>query len=277
MRRQQQLIAKIRQPINGDFRIAMLSMKGGVGKTTTTIGLGSALASTRGDRVIAVDANPDRGTLADRVPNRVNATVRDLLNLPSVRHYADVSALTSTSPSRLEVLSSEQDPAAATAFDERDYRRTMDYLQRYYNIILTDCGTGITHSVMSGVLDLAHAIVLVTTPAMDTARSASATLDWLHAHGYGRLAQDAYVVLSSSQPDVAPNVEVNAITAHFAARCRSIHVVPFDRHLAEGAHVNFDGLKAPTRQAYLKLAGAISDQFGMVRSDPSFENRRTEV
>ena len=58
----------------------MLSLKGGVGKTTATVGLGATLASMRGDRVIAVDANPDRGTLSDKVRLETAATVRDLLN-----------------------------------------------------------------------------------------------------------------------------------------------------------------------------------------------------
>jgi hypothetical protein len=67
-------------------------------------------------------------------------------------------------------------PSEQEVFGETDYRRTMDILQ-YYNIILTDCGTEIMHSAMSGVFDLAHTIVLVTSPAIDAARSASATLD----------------------------------------------------------------------------------------------------
>lgn len=275
-RRRQQLIDQIRRPINGDFRIAMLSMKGGVGKTTTTVGLGSALAAVRGDRVIAVDANPDRGTLADRIPGRTSANVRDLLNMGPIDHYAAVSNLTSTSPSRLEVLASEQDPAAATAYDEADYRRTIDTLQRYYNIILTDCGTGIMHSVMGGVLDLAHAIVLVTTPAMDAARSASATLDWLNSHGYGRLVREAHVVLSSSRPQTG-QVKVDKIVDHFAARCDSIHMIPFDQHLAEGAAIDFTHLRAPTQQAFLELAANVSNSFGMVRRHPEIRYRRMEV
>ncbi|MDF2823455.1 MAG: secretion protein EspI, partial [Mycobacterium sp.] len=54
-REQQALLHTIRQPLAGDVRIAVLSIKGGVGKTTTTIGLGSAFAMVRADRVIAVD------------------------------------------------------------------------------------------------------------------------------------------------------------------------------------------------------------------------------
>ena len=63
---QQQLFDAIRAPLRGDYRIAVMSLKGGVGKTTTTVALGGVFAQTRGDRVIAIDANPDLGTLAQR-------------------------------------------------------------------------------------------------------------------------------------------------------------------------------------------------------------------
>ncbi|WP_394326812.1 ParA family protein, partial [Mycobacteroides abscessus] len=35
------LTARVNQPVRGDYSIAVLSLKGGVGKTTTTVGLGS--------------------------------------------------------------------------------------------------------------------------------------------------------------------------------------------------------------------------------------------
>ena len=74
----------IRTPLRGDYRIAVMSLKGGVGKTTTTVALGSVLAEERGDRVIAIDANPDFGTLAQRVAADAAgaATIRDLLSAP---------------------------------------------------------------------------------------------------------------------------------------------------------------------------------------------------
>ena len=104
-RDQQSLLAQIRQPLGSDFRIAVLSIKGGVGKTTTTIGLGSAFAMVRSDRVVAVDANPDRGTLAERISDSsTSSTVRDLLLDDDVSRYADVRRHTRMAPSRLEVL-----------------------------------------------------------------------------------------------------------------------------------------------------------------------------
>ena len=190
------------QPVRGDYRIAVLSLKGGVGKTTTTVGLGATFASVRGDRVIAVDANPDLGTLVHRAPRQTRSTVRTLLDDPDIRRYSDVRAHTSQAPSRLEVLASEQDPAVSEAFSESDYRDAMDILRSYYNIILTDCGTGLLHSAMAGVLDLADTLVLVTSPAIDGARSASATLDWLEHHGHGDLAARTVVVVNASRPGV---------------------------------------------------------------------------
>ena len=73
--------------------------------------LGLVLAEHRGDRVIALDANPDAGTLADRLTGDTSVTVRHMLeNLESAYSLADVARYTSLA-GRLQVLASEQDPA----------------------------------------------------------------------------------------------------------------------------------------------------------------------
>ena len=259
--RHDDLVERIRQPISGDYRVAVLSLKGGVGKTTTTVGLGSTFASLRGDCVVAVDANPDFGTLAQRIPQQTDATVRDLLAAaPTIRRYSDVRAHTSQAPSRLEVLAGERDPAVSEAFSEDDYRAVVGILQVFYNIILTDCGTGIMHSAMRGVLDLAHALVLVGSPALDGARSAAATLDWLQAHGYDDLVERTVVVVSAPRPGTSA-IDMTALTRHFLARCRALHVVPFDEHLAEGGDIDLERLRPATRRAFVELAAIVADDF----------------
>ncbi|MBM7369353.1 MinD/ParA family protein [Gordonia hydrophobica] len=267
----QQLLDRLRRPVRGDYRVAVLSLKGGVGKTTTTIGLGSTFASLRGDRVIAVDANPDLGTLAQRVPQQTASTVRDLLADDAVHRYSDVRAHTSQAPSRLEVLASERDPAAAEAFSETEYRGVLDVLQRFYNIILTDCGTGMSHSSMRGVLDTADALVLVSSPALDGARSAGATLDWLTGHGYGHLIGGAVVVLSSARPG-SSTIDVDQLSQHFLTRCRAVHTIGFDDHLAEGAEIDLELLGKHTRRSFVEIAATIADEFG---GPPRRERART--
>jgi len=259
--RRRDLINRIRTPVaGGHHRVAVLSLKGGVGKTTTAVGLGATLAAFRGDRVIAVDANPDRGTLSDKVRLETAATIRDLLNeLAQVRRYPDMRAFTSQTPSRLEVLASDRDPAVSVAFGADDYCDAARVLEQFYSICLTDCGTGLLHSAMSGVLRLADQIVLVSSPSVDGARSASATLDWLEAHRYGGLVRNGVVVLSAIRHKSKSTVDLDRLEHHFAARCRAVVRVPHDPHLEEGAEIELELLSQETADAYLALAAIVGD------------------
>jgi MinD-like ATPase involved in chromosome partitioning or flagellar assembly len=258
--RLQELVARIRQPVRGDYRIAVLSLKGGVGKTTTTMGIGSIFASIRGDRVIAVDANPDFGTLSQRVPLQTRSTVRDLLLDQSIGSYSDVRRHTSQGTSRLEVLASERDPAASESFNEDEYRQVARVLQRFYNIILTDCGTGLMHSAMAGVLALAHSLVLISSSAIDGARSAAATLDWLSLHGHDHLVRNAVVVINLPRPG-SPNVGIQQLREYFLSRCRAVHIIPYDAHLSEGAEIELARLGKNTKRALVELAATVADDF----------------
>ena len=262
--RRRDLIARVRAPVvGGHHRVAVLSLKGGVGKTTVTVGLGATLASLRGDRVIAVDANPDRGTLSDKVRLETSATIRDLLDERAmIGRYTDVRAFTSQSSSRLEILASDRDPGVSVAFSADDYRAVAGVLEHYYSICITDCGTGLLHSAMAGILELADQVVLVSSPSVDGARSASATFDWLEAHNYGDLVHGGVVVLSSVRRKSKSTVDLDRLEQHFAARCRGVVRIPYDPHLEEGAEVELDLLNDETSDAYLTLAALVADAFG---------------
>lgn len=254
------LLENIRRPLRGDYRIAVMSLKGGVGKTTTTVALGGVFSSIRHDRVIAIDANPDLGTLAQRVAAPGPATIRDLLEAEDTSRYAAIRQFTTQAQSRLEVIGSERDPAVSESFSDDDYRHAIDILQHHYNVMLTDCGTGLMHSAMSGVLELANSLVLVTSPALDGAQSAAATLDWLNLHGYEQLAANSIVVVSAAHPGNA-TIDMDQLLAHFRSRTRAVHVIPFDRHLSEGAVVDLDRIGKDAMQAYLELAATVAEDF----------------
>ena len=261
--RNRDLDQRIRQHIAGDYRVAVLSLKGGVGKTTTTFGLGATFADMRGDRVIAIDANPDFGTLGQRIAtnaaNPASPTVRDLLSAADTARYPQVRAFTSQDTSRLEILASEQDPTTAQAFNASDYTRAMRILRHHYNLILTDCGTGLMHSAMGGVLEMANCLVLVTTPSLDGANSAWATLDWLAAHGHSELVTQTVVVVNHLRHrDELSDDQVHEV---FGQRCRAVVPVPFDPHLARGAEIDLARMKPATQAAYKQLAAYVADDF----------------
>ncbi len=262
--RHDSLVAQVQRPLRGCYRIAVLSQKGGVGKTTITATLGATFATTRGDRVIAVDANPDRGTLSQKVELESPATVRHLLrDAEGIAAYSDVRRYTSQGSSRLEVLASESDPAVSEAFSSGDYARTLEVLERFYSLVLTDCGTGMLHSAMSAVIDKADVLMVISSGSVDGARSASATLDWLEAHGHEDLVRNSVAVINGVRPRSGrgTKVDLTKVIDHFARRCRSVCQVPFDPHLEDGAEISLDRLRPETRESLIELAAVVAEGF----------------
>jgi MinD-like ATPase involved in chromosome partitioning or flagellar assembly len=223
----QQWRARIRRPLRGVHRIAVVSVKGGVGKTTVAACLGLALAENRGDRVVV-----------------------------QVARHLGLAA-------RLHVLAGDQDPRISEALERAEHERLSGVLARFHDVVLTDCGTGLVHPVVRAALDLADGLVVVGAPAVDGASRASATLDWLDAHGYGPLAADAVVALAADR--TSAEVDRERIRAHFAARARAVVEIPHDPHLATGAVIDPDRLQPATRDAFLLLAALVADRFGALR------------
>ena len=255
------LLAQVNRPLQGCYRIALLSLKGGVGKTTITATLGATFASIRGDRVVAVDANPDRGTLSQKVPLETPATVRHLLrDAEGIERYSDVRSYTSQGPSRLEVLASESDPAVSEAFSSDDYASVLEVLERFYSLVLTDCGTGLMHSAMSSVLAKADVLIVISSGSVDGARSASATLDWLDAHGHEDMVRNSVAVINAVRPR-SGKVDMHKVVDHFSRRCRAVRLVPFDPHLEEGAEISLESLRRETREALVELAAVVAEGF----------------
>ncbi|WP_063757254.1 SCO5717 family growth-regulating ATPase [Streptomyces sp. NRRL S-378] len=251
----------IRTPVMSCYRIAVISLKGGVGKTTTTTALGATLATERQDKILAIDANPDAGTLGRRVRRETGATIRDLVQaIPYLNSYMDIRRFTSQAPSGLEIIANDVDPAVSTTFNDEDYRRVIETLGRQYPIILTDSGTGLLYSAMRGVLDLADQLIIISTPSVDGASSASTTLDWLSAHGYADLVSRSITVISGVR-ETAKMIKTEDIVQHFETRCRGVVVVPFDEHLAAGAEVDLDMMRPKTREAYFNLSALVAEDF----------------
>lgn len=258
VRAHQAMDERIRKQFEGGARfVPILTRKGGVGKTTVTALLGMAMADAREDRIIAVDANPDRGTLSERVSKQTRSTVRDVVTkAASIGGFTDFSALVSRDETRLDILASDTDPLLSEAFDENDYNVVADLAARFYSIVLTDCGTGIVHSVMRATLQRADSIVIVSGGSVDEARLASETLTWLEANGYGELVRNAIVALNTATQGTNL-VKLEEIESHFRSRVREIVRIPYDPQLAAGSVVSFKDLKPITRLAARTLAALV--------------------
>lgn len=267
-RERKALSARIAQPFDQGARyVPVLTRKGGVGKTTVTTLLGMALAEVRDDRVIAIDANPDRGTLAERVPKSTAATVRDVVKLVAgIKGFTDFAELVSKDATRLHVLASDTDPLLSEAFDEDDYNVVADQAARFYSVILTDCGTGVVHSVMKPTLNRANGLVIVSGGSIDEARLASETLTWLEANGWGDLVKNAVIALNTATQGTNV-VKVDEIEDHFLSRVRDVVRIPYDPMLAAGSVIDWNKLSPLTRESARELAALVVEGIASPRED----------
>lgn len=268
VRARKDLDHRIQKQFEGGTRfVPILTRKGGVGKTTVTTLLGMALASAREDRIIAIDANPDRGTLSERVSKQTRSTVRDVVHKAhTIGGFTDFSALVSRDETRLDILASDTDPMLSEAFDEDDYNVVADLAARFYSIVLTDCGTGIVHSVMRATLQRADSLVIVSGGSVDEARLASETLTWLEANGYGDLVRNSIVALNTATQGTNL-VKLDELESHFRSRVRQIVRMPYDPHLAAGSVVSWKDLKPLTRESARSLAALVVEGLPANRGD----------
>jgi MinD-like ATPase involved in chromosome partitioning or flagellar assembly len=144
--------------------IAVMSPKGGVGKTTLCALLGTLFALLRRDRVVAVDSNPDFGSLGRSLTPAHGVYVDDLLDV------LDTTGLTVTAVDArlgravhgLMVLPVPGDPARMARLDEDAYVRVVRRLQALVGMVLLDCGTGLHDAAARAALQTADQVLLVT-------------------------------------------------------------------------------------------------------------------
>ncbi|MGV0791360.1 ESX-1 associated ATP-binding protein EpsI N-terminal domain-containing protein [Mycolicibacterium sp. XJ1819] len=257
-----ELHTRIRRNARDSYQIGIFGLKGGVGKTAVTVALGSALSKVRGDRILAVDADPDAGNLADRAGRQSAATVADLLADKELARYNDIRAYTSMNSANLEVLSSEDYSGARREFSDEDWKRATGIVSRYYNLVLADCGAGLFQPAARGVLSTVSGLVIVASASIDGARQAAVTMDWLRQNGYQDLLGRSCVVINHVVPG-KPNIDVDDLVQQFERHVPPgrVIVLPFDKHIAAGTEIELDLLGRTFQRRIVELAAALSDDF----------------
>jgi chromosome partitioning protein len=251
---------RIRAPLGSAFPIAVLNLKGGVGKTAVLEALGSTFAEAREDRVIAVDV--DAGDLADRHGRRNALNMADLLADRSATRYVDVRAHTYRNNSGLEALGLPDYAQSEWRIERDDVGKAFSILRNHYSVVLVDCGKGLKSTVTEAVLSESRALVVVTNTSIHAIRKTKTTLEWLAHNGYQRLLDSTVLVINHTEqekPNALVNKELHRLSRQFAAN--RVVVLPFDRHVYEGKEITLPRLSKKSRHRYLEMAAALADMF----------------
>ncbi len=253
----------IQRMVRSTFPLTVLGVKGGVGKTVVTEVLGSTFSAVRGDRVIAVDLDPDAGNLISRHGRESALSIADLAAEGSATRYLDVRAHTSQNKStRLEVLTGPDFARTPKPLQESQFDAVMPILGEHYSLVLMDTGTGLKTTLMSAVLRQSRALIMVSSASIDSLEETQVSLEWLRHNGYQDLLDTMVLVINNVQRG-KPNVNLDRAVKQFARQIGRdrIFVLPFDDHIFEGRQITLELLSAKSRRRYLELAARVSELF----------------
>ena len=272
------LLDMARTPVSDPpVHLAVASAKGGVGKSTMALLVASKMGLLRNDRIIAVECNPHHGTFRSRVPTHHDRSIKDLidfldsseidrdqdLTLPMLHRFT-----THVPESRLEVMTAPTDPRIRKALSANDYNRVFGVLERYFDIIILDLGTGLLDETTKFILERVCDQLVVVAPAeLDGAELGAFTLEFVaDSRGVGWVRERAVVVINRVVRDT--QVDVNGMEGYFRHWVRACLRVSQDPHLKSGGIFDWRLISRAADEEILALTGEVATGFSLGRSVP---------
>ncbi|MFC7731269.1 MinD/ParA family protein [Actinomadura keratinilytica] len=244
--------AEVQQPVTTGRRIAVVGMRGGSGKSTLSALLALVFARHRQDRVLAVDVDPDWGSLPLRLGVRHRHALADVrAALAGAGSFEDVEPYLTPAAQRLWVLPANRGRLGDSPLTPEIYEQNALPLTRFFGVTVIDCGSGMRGALQQAVLAGAHAVVLATPATPDGARVAGRALDLVAASGLGHLIARTVVVFTVRTPHTRKALDFDGAAAILADVGAGAVRLRYDRHLASTSTL------APGRLAHATRATAV--------------------
>ncbi|WP_149181781.1 MinD/ParA family protein [Streptomyces sp. TRM49041] len=244
----------LQQPVTTGRQIAVTSIRGGAGKSTVAALLGTTYAYYRQDPVLLVEADPALGSLPLRLgAEQLRWTTADVADIVEPQmSLLDVTGYLVQLPDNAWLLPASQGQIGAL-LDSTAYGRAMVALRRYFGVTVVDCET-LPAEVARVALSASQARVLSTPATLEGVTSTYAVLQWMRRLPRYVMA-GTVVVLTELAPH--PVLDLGEATRTLESTGASVHVLPYDRHLAGGGRIRTGLLAQPTRQAATRIAADV--------------------
>lgn len=252
-------------------RIGVVSLKGGVGKSATALGVAATLAQARGTHTALIDTDTDAATAGIQVGGGGTHSWWDLLSAAAKDEAAarrDPARFATQLPNiGLHIYPAPVSAELRARMIGRQYASLLRVLGYRYWVSIIDCGTGLTGNIAQEVLRSSDAIIIATSVAEADLIKAVETRQFLARNGHARLAAAATVaawIRPGSGKTRAPDVEDMLREKWFTplgpqgggdAQVREVIAVPNDDSVAGGASIN-PTAAAPRTQAAWRAVGA---------------------
>lgn len=260
-RHYRELQNRIRRHIRRQYVITVVSGKGGVGVTTMAACIGAVFRECRHQNVIAIDADPGFGTLADRIDEAPPGDYTAVINDTDVQGYADIREYLGQNAVGLDVLAGNRTSDQPRPLVPAMFSGVLTRLRRTHTVIIVDTAPDLEHDVMKPVLECTDTLVFVSSITADRSRPVLRAVDYLRSQGYHELVSRSTVIINHT--DASTDKEaLDYLAERFTKVGAIVEVMPFDSHLAKGGIIDtVHELKKKSRLRLFEITAGLADKY----------------
>ena len=237
--------------------IVMTSGKGGVGKTTATANVGTALA-LRSNRVVVIDTDIGLRNL-DVVMGLENRIVYDLVDVVEERCKIEQALIRDKHAGELYLIAAAQtrDKDCVSGEQLVDLCRR---LETEFDYVIVDCPAGIEQGFRNAIAAAQEALV-VTTPEVSAIRDADRVIGLLHASEI----RSARLIINRIKPDLVRRGDMlDASDVLEMLAVDAVGLVPSDDRVItstnNGTPVVYD-TQSPSGREFVRVAARIDGEY----------------
>ena len=258
-------ITRIQQSLPGCSVVSVIGLKGGAGKTPTTLALSNTFGRHRGRGVVAWDANEATGTLGDRAARTTDPELGPWDVLEHASELASAAAVSGVlgrylrlQPTLDEVLAADNSTIRERGIGWDECAALMAVLRRHRDLIFIDTGNNPLAPNWLWAVEHSDLLVVPVPLRRDMAQQAYRMLEGIAARGFEHLVRSA-VVLTTVTPESDSNLEEGIAKEFGHLGIEHVIRVPYEPQFATGNRLVYDRLAAGTLEAYTNVAAGIAD------------------